>query len=619
MVTLKPSMPQLLTATALLGVGVYLSFRNLNSDAQVALVEAEGCRLSDRSLVSSRAADGVSAIVAEADSQSPRVSSRDSAPSRVVDLDAPAAETLAAKDDSVSILQSGKKAPISGLRYRLLMEAAGRALHSETPWSDLSVVALAFKRAGDEESALYWFARAARLAKDPDNQTDGSEAMSEVAKSLVSARYLDQAAELISRIPDSGIKDRATSDLIQAFAGRRKFSDALALAKTLRDPNALGLAYRNIAEAEARYLSLDDARITLRLITDKKILDDALGRIAAICAGVGDSDGAMTLISQISNARTRDVTLARLASLDSKGGSLSIESLSALIKDPFFRDEALRKMVASEVDRRRLSDAERAAHRIKNSTQRAKAYESLVMLQIRHRDFNGALARAQSINLSDFRNSALQAVAVAQVSSNGVKASRNIANLIGDDELRESTFRKIASRASVVGETRLAVQTIHHIGDPSERAMAFASVALTQANFGDDRAARRLVQNADRELGDVSSQSDFAKTVGLLAEVHAQTGDANSAFQAAASIENSGLRDQTYQKIALRFARSQEGDLADQSAQLIERELTRERALDSVAIALAGGVSAADAMDLVGDLDTRRQQVRFLVTIAGKS
>ncbi|MDA7876851.1 hypothetical protein N9A89_02155 [Akkermansiaceae bacterium] len=130
MVTLKPSMPQLLTATALLGVGVYLSFRNLNSDAQVALVEAEGCRLSDRSLVSSRAADGVSAIVAEADSQSPRVSSRDSAPSRVVDLDAPAAETLAAKDDSVSILQSGKKAPISGLRYRLLMEAAGRALHS---------------------------------------------------------------------------------------------------------------------------------------------------------------------------------------------------------------------------------------------------------------------------------------------------------------------------------------------------------------------------------------------------------------------------------------------------------------------------------------------------------
>ncbi|MDB4354246.1 hypothetical protein N9Z02_02975, partial [Akkermansiaceae bacterium] len=551
-------------------------------------------------------------------SASPRVSASDAAPHRMVERDAPSAEKLAATDESVSVLASAKKAPISGLRSRLLLEAAERALHSEHPWSDLSVVALGFKRAGDEESALYWFGRAARLAGDPDDLRKSSEAMAEVAKSMVLGRYLDQARELISRIGDSRIKDRSTSELVRALANKRQFEEARALARTLDDQKAVGLAYRNVAEAEARYLSLDDARATLKLISDQKLREDALGRVAAIRAGAGDSDGAISLINEISDVRVRDVALARLAKLESSGGKVSIEALAALIKDPFFRDQALREMVASEVDRRRIKDAELAAHRIKNAEQRAKAYESLVILQLRYRDFDGALARAQSIKVGEVRRRALQAIAVAQVPYTGVKAARNIANLIGDTELREATFRKIVSRASMAGQSRLAVDTIHYMGDPSERAMAYASVAMSQANYGDDSAARRYAQDADRELVDVSSARDLAKTVGLLAEVHAQTGDSSSAFEAAASIQNSGLRDLTYQKMAVRFARSHEAELAEQSAHLIERDTTRERALDSVATTLAGGVSVKDAMSVVGDLGARRQQVRFLVAVAGR-
>ncbi len=111
---------------------------------------------------------------------------------------------------------------------------------------------------------------------------------------------------------------------------------------------------------------------------------------------------------------------------------------------------------------------------------------------------------------------------------------------------------------------------------------------------------------------------DLAKTVDLFAEVYAQIRDANSAFQVAASIENSGLRDSTHQKMALRFARSNETELAEQSAHLIKRDLTRERALDSVTTTLASGVSPADAMDVLEDLESRRQQVRFLVAVAGR-
>jgi hypothetical protein len=619
MVTFKPSNSQLAVAAVLLCAGGFLALHK-HEMATSATSDELSRRLADREACSFRDGDlaEVAANAASAEGALSRVSARDSAPNRVVERDAPEAGKLASLDESISILQSGKKAPISGLRSRLLLEAAERALHSETPWSDLSVVALGFKRAGDEESALYWFNRATLLAGDPDDLTNSSEAMREVVKSLLSAKYLDMASELIARIRDPRIKDRAMSDLIRVLAGGKKFEDARSLARALKDPGAIGLAYRNIAEAEARILGLDDARATIFLIKDQKLKNDALGRVAAIRAGAGDSDGAMSLINEISDARVRDVALSRLARLESLGGKMSIESLAALIRDPFFRDEALRQMVASEVDRRRIQAAELAAYRIKNSVQRAKAYESLVMLQLRHRDFEGALARAQSINVSDVRSRALQAIAVAQVSAGGVKVARNIANLIGDSELREATFRKIASRASVAGERRLAVQTIHYIGDPSERAMAFASVALTQANYGDDRGALRLVQDANRELVDVSSARDLAKTVGLLAEVHAQTGDANSAFQAAASIENSGLRDMTYQKMALRFARSHEAELAEQSAHMIKKDLTRERALDSVATTLASGVSPADAMDVVGDLESRRQQVRFLVAVAGR-
>ncbi|MDB4400541.1 hypothetical protein N9Z85_03400 [Akkermansiaceae bacterium] len=53
-------------------------------------------------------------------------------PNRVVGQDMPDAQKLALPDESVSFLQSGKKAAISSLRSCLLLEAAELALYSET-------------------------------------------------------------------------------------------------------------------------------------------------------------------------------------------------------------------------------------------------------------------------------------------------------------------------------------------------------------------------------------------------------------------------------------------------------------------------------------------------------
>lgn len=511
-----------------------------------------------------------------------------------------------------------KKNKISGIRNRLLLEAAERALHSETPWADLSLVALAFKRAGDEDAARYWFDRASRLASDPDDRKGASRALREVVKNAVSAGFYDIATELIARIPEASEKSRARAELVKAYARSKKFDVALRLAMTLGDAKSKGVALRSIAEYEARYDGLDAALQTLQMITDPSERDRAYGTVAGIRAGVGDSDGALTLLNSIGSQRTRDATVARIATIQERGGAVSIEALAGLILDPTFRDEALREMIVSEAARLGVDVADSSINRIETDAARAKAYESLVLLQIRQGDLDGALARAQSIHQEAARFRALQAIAVAEVRSNGTLSARNIANLIGDFEMRETTFGKIAQRAAVYGQHDGAIATIQFIDDPTERAMAFANVALTQARYGQDRSARILVQDATRELSRVESAREKARAQGLVAEVFAETGDSDSAMSTAAGIANSSLRDVTYQRVALSFAKVNEPALAEQSAQQIERETTRERALDSVATTLASKVSLTDAMRFAAQLDGHRQQIRFLLGVAGR-
>ena len=73
-----------------------------------------------------------------------------------------------------------------------------------------------------------------------------------------------------------------------------------------------------------------------------------------------------------------------------------------------------------------------------------------------------------------------------------------------------------------------------------------------------------------------------------------------------------------YRKLALSFAKSDAPALAEESALKIERESSRETALDSVAVTLAGRVAATDAMSYVSRLEGFRQQVRFLLGVAGR-
>ena len=551
---------------------------------------------------------------ARQDASTPRVDVSDQAILGKSPVDSP--KSLMSDDVEASSLTKESGGKMTGIRRRLLLEAAEKALFSKTPWSDLSVIALAFKRAGDEEAARYWFLRAARLAQDPDNQVEASMAMREVVKYLVSANFLNLSKKLTARIPVESQRDRAKDELVKAFSSLKRFEEAREIASSLQNSKAKGLAYGSIAEAEAYLLELPEVMETLSMISETSDRYSAFSKVASILAGRGDSDGAISLINRIDNTRLRDVALARLVSV--KSGGSAFDSLVSMIRDPFVKDQAVISMISNEADRRRINLVSSNVERIQSPAEKEKAYEALVSLQIRHGDLMGALDRAQSIGSENVRNRALQAVALAEVRKGGIGAARKVANLINDLEARETAYRKLAQQAAVSGQSAGAVDTVSYIDDPSERALAFASLALTRARYGDDGGARVLVQDASRELNYVSSARDQAQTAGMVAEVFAQTGDSVSAFDAAASIPNAGLRDQTYQRLAVSFANSQEAELAEQSAHLIERETTRERALDSVALTLAKHVPFTDALNYAGQLGGSRQQVRFLVGVAGR-
>ncbi|MDG2322300.1 MAG: hypothetical protein P8M08_02160 [Akkermansiaceae bacterium] len=551
---------------------------------------------------------------ARQDASTPRVDVSDQAILGKSPVDSP--KSLMSDDVEASSLTKESGGKMTGIRRRLLLEAAEKALFSKTPWSDLSVIALAFKRAGDEEAARYWFLRAARLAQDPDNQVEASMAMREVVKYLVSANFLNLSKKLTARIPVESQRDRAKDELVKAFSSLKRFEEAREIASSLQNSKAKGLAYGSIAEAEAYLLELPEVMETLSMISETSDRYSAFSKVASILAGRGDSDGAISLINRIDDTRLRDVALARLVSV--KSGGSAFDSLVSMIRDPFVKDQAVISMISNEADRRRINLVSSNVERIQSPAEKEKAYEALVSLQIRHGDLMGALDRAQSIGSENVRNRALQAVALAEVREGGIGAARKVANLINDLEARETAYRKLAQQAAVSGQSAGAVDTVSYIDDPSERALAFASLALTRARYGDDGGARELVQDASRELNYVSSARDQAQTAGMVAEVFAQTGDSVSAFDAAASIPNAGLRDQTYQRLAVSFANSQEAELAEQSAHLIERETTRERALDSVALTLAKHVPFTDALDYAGQLGGSRQQVRFLVGVAGR-
>jgi hypothetical protein len=500
----------------------------------------------------------------------------------------------------------------------LLLERAGQlAVHSEDPWKNLVLVALSYKRARNEEAMRAWFERATRLALDPDDVTRTSLAYRDVVKGLLTAGELDDALDLAHRIPVSAYRDQARAEVASSLARSRRFDEALGLAASLVDAKARAIALRGVASYQARYEGVQEALSTASLLEVGRYRDDALLRVALARAALGDVSGSAMVIGQMDSPRSRELAQLRVAEYQARSNRAgSVETLLSLLNDPYLRDEALRRMVEVQASRFNLQEAESTAYRIENNGERAVAMESLVTLQVRNGDIAGALSRAQSINVEDSRVRALQTIAVAEAGLSRVGAARSVAALIADPLQRDVTYRRIAERAALAGQPYEAVNTIYNIASAQERASALAAVARLRARRGSVTPALILIRDAERVVEMIPRQKDQAKALGILAEAYAEARDAATAMSVAASIDDAGLRDRTYQQLSRKFASLAEVDFAEQSAQSIERDLTRERALSDMARTIAGQTRATEALDRVGDFESREQQVRFLLAVA---
>ena len=104
----------------------------------------------------------------------------------------------------------------------------------------------------------------------------------------------------------------------------------------------------------------------------------------------------------------------------------------------------------------------------------------------------------------------------------------------------------------------------------------------------------------------------------MLATAYAEAQDSDAALSMAASIGDAGLRDRAYQQLTRNFASIPDVALAEQSAQAIDRETTRERALADMARRVAGKTRPNEAIGRLKEFDTRSQQVRFLLAVADR-
>ncbi len=511
-----------------------------------------------------------------------------------------------------------KKQVAVGLRFRFLADAAQRALRSETAWADVAEVAKAYHQSGDRETANYWLRRATRLAKVPSNPILSSRRLRAVIKVMGSLGEFHMAKNYLSAMAHAPEREMASVDLVKVVSQRKRFEEAHELIQSIHSPKLLANALQLVAEQEARHVNLDVALLSLGMIPEESARSAAYGKVSQTLAKQGRLDSAFFLARKIQDTKKRDQTLAQIAEIQS-GKQKGADAALALIHDPFLRDSALRGIIESEADRRRINFADEAARKIKSPREQARAQEALVNLQVRHGELASALDRAQTISSEAARHRAIQSVAVAEVKENGLKAAHHTASLIRSEQVREVTFRKIAQRAAVVGKQGEAVATIHLIRSSSEKAKALASVALTNARYGDESQARHLARNASLELEQVTSRKVESQATGVLAEVYAETGEPETALNYAALIKDVKLRDQTYARLAVRFAKSKETDFAEQSAYRIERHASREKTLDSVARTLASQTAFSDAYKVANALNARRQQVRFLVALASRS
>ena len=234
-------------------------------------------------------------------------------------------------------------------------------------------------------------------------------------------------------------------------------------------------------------------------------------------------------------------------------------------------------------------------------------------------DVSSSLLRTDAIPLDRIRERALRSVSTATADRGAVGRARNVAFRILSDKERDKAYRNIVEAAASKGNHTAAFNTLQEIEDPKDKALAFVSLARSHQKNGRERKALALLENAQKQVGQLDSVADQDVVNAGMSLAYAEASESGTSLNIVEKIENVRRRDVAYQKLAKAMAARRDVESAQRSLLSISSDSLRRAAEDSVAKTLARKVSPKKAVKSSRGLHSGRQRIIFLLEVSKRT
>ena len=506
------------------------------------------------------------------------------------------------------------------LRQSIMNEAYRVALRSKRPWLNLSAISSEYYRRGDRPAARKVIQEAAKLAIDPDDAVETSEAMSHVVKTMLSQKQNKDAISALQNIRQTDEREKAMADIAVWAARDGKLNMAKGITAQLSKVSSRDSALVAIAESQASYEGGDVAFQTAENVDSDKKKNDTYRRIALQRARLSDFQEADLAITYIDDDKSRDKALSQVAKLRAKQGDLKggLKTLQS-VTDPSVEDAALRAFSDELAKSGWFSSSSYVTTRIDNSREKSFALERLSLELAKSGDVSSSLLRTDAIPLDRIRERALRSVSTATADRGAVGRARNVAFRILSDKERDKAYRNIVEAAASKGNHTAAFNTLQEIEDPKDKALAFVSLARSHQKNGRERKALALLENAQKQVGYLDSVAEQDIVNAGMSLAYAEASESGRSLNIVEKIENVRRRDVAYQKLAKAMAARRDVESAQRSLLSISSDSLRRAAEDSVAKTLARKVSPKKAVKSSRGLHSGRQRIIFLLEVSKRT
>lgn len=361
----------------------------------------------------------------------------------------------------------------------------------------LQVIASAYAKAGDHQTAAGILAQCARMARSLQDR-DGVLFWIVMAQNELGD--FKGALETVERMA-SGSRDGARMQIGLSVASAGQYQRAREIAKTLKDEFYRNAIFEEIAYTQAKSGKLDAALQTVADFEDERAAPAAGARILIV-----------ELLTESGNI----------------GDAIRV---ARLIKTPGVKLNALRKIATAQLDA-----GDRAAARITFEQARQLAKDEnesspfLVVLEARLRDIDGAVAAAKAFIDRSERNDTLRQIATVQARNGRFEEALKLLRLTEADMEMEFALKDIAIIQAKAGDIRGALKMLECARDHYVLSTSLERIARLQFKACDCQGGRASLLRAVEAAKSVEVGGG-TKVIVLrkIATAQAETGDLNQA------------------------------------------------------------------------------------------